>query len=91
MKNVGGLVKIGIMLAGIILGAIAGEAVEYTIWTTGDFAVSYCAEQDDVPPEWHEICLENLGNYNEVKPIFQIIGVIVGLLVAVAVVKRLFD
>ncbi len=90
MKNVDGLIKIGIMLAGIVLGAMAGEAAEYTIWMTGDFAVSYCAEQD-VPPEWHEICLKNLGNYNEVKPIFQIIGVIVGLLVAVTVVKRLFD
>ena len=32
-----------------------------------------------------------LGNYNEVKPIFQLIDVIVGLLVAVTVVKRLFD
>lgn len=90
MINVDGLVKIGIMLAGIVLGAMAGEAAEYVIWTTGNFAVSYCAEQD-VPPEWHEICLKNLGNYNEVKPIFQIIGVVGGLLVAVAVVKRLFD
>ena len=90
MKNVDGLLKIGIMLAGIVLGAMAGEATEYVIWTTGNFAVSYCAEQD-IPLEWHEICLKNLGNYNEVKPIFQIIGVIGGLLVAVAVVKRLFD
>ena len=79
-----------IMIAGIVLGAMAGEAAEYVIWTTGDFAVSYCAEQD-VPAEWHEICLKNLGNYNEVKPIFQIIGVIGGLLVAVTVVKRLYD
>jgi hypothetical protein len=90
MNNIDGLVKIGMMLAGIVLGAMAGEAAEYVIWTTGDFAVSYCAEQD-VPSEWHEICLKNLGNYNEVKPIFQIIGVIGGLLVAVTVVKRLFD
>jgi hypothetical protein len=90
MNNMEGLVKIGIMLAGIVLGAMAGEAAEYIIWTTGDFAVSYCAEQD-VPPEWHEICLKNLGNYNEVKPAFQIVGVIVGLVVSVIVVKRLFD
>ena len=69
---------------------MAGEAAEYVIWTTGDFVVSYCAEQD-VPPEWHEICLKNLGNYNEVKPIFRTIGVVGGLLVAVAMVKRLFD
>jgi hypothetical protein len=87
--NYDGLIKIGIMLAGIVLGAMAGEAVEYIIWTTGDFAVSYCAEQD-VPLEWQEICLKNLGNYNEVKPVFQIIGVIGGLLVAVTVVKKLF-
>jgi len=85
-----GLVKIGMMLVGILLGAMAGELTQYVIWTTGDFAVSYCAEQD-VPLEWHEICLKNLGNYNEVKPIFQIIGVIGGLLVAVTFVKRLFD
>lgn len=69
---------------------MAGEAAEYVIWTTGDFAVLYCTEQD-VPPEWHEICLKNLGNYNEVKPVFQIIGVIGGLLVPVTVVKELFD
>ena len=90
MINIDGLVKIGIMLAGIVLGAMAGEASEYVIWTTGDFAVSYCAEQD-IPPEWHEICLKNLGNYNEFKPVFQIIGVILGLVVSVTVVKRLFD
>ena len=90
MINLDGLVKIGIMLAGIVLGAMAGEAVEYVIWTTGDFAVSYCVEQD-VPPEWHEICLKNLGNYNEVKPAFQLVGVIVGLVVSVMVVKKLFD
>ena len=90
MINIDGLVKIGIMLAGIVLGAMAGEVVEYTIWTTGDFAVSYCATQG-VPLEWHEICLKNLGNYNEFKPVFQIIGVIVGLVVSVIVVKRLFD
>ena len=90
MINIDGLVKIGIMLAGIVLGAMGGELTEYVIWTTGDFAVSYCAEQD-VPPEWLEICLKNLGNYNEVKPAFQLVGVIVGLLVSVTVVKRLFD
>ena len=90
MINIDGLVKIGIMLAGIVLGAMGGELVEYVIWTTGDFAVSYCATQD-VPPEWLEMCLKNLGNYNEVKPAFQLVGVIVGLIVAVTAVKRLFD
>jgi hypothetical protein len=90
MTNIDGLVKIGIMLAGIVLGAMGGELVEYVIWTTGDFTVSYCATQD-VPPEWLEMCLKNLGNYNEVKPAFQLVGVIVGLLVAVTAVKRLFD
>ena len=90
MINIDGLVKIGIMLAGIVLGAMAGEVIEYIIWTTGDFAVSYCSTQD-VPPEWHETCLKNLGNYNEFKPVFQIIGVILGLVVSVIVVKKLFD
>ena len=90
MINIDGSVKIGIMLAGIVLDAMAGEAAEYVIWTTGDFAVLYCAEQD-VSPEWREICLKNLGIYNEVKLIFQIIGVIGGLLVAVIAVKRIFD
>ena len=31
MRNVDGLVKIGIMLAGIVLGAMVGEAAEYVI------------------------------------------------------------
>ena len=36
MINIGGLVKIGIMLAGIVLGAMAGEVAKYVIWTIGD-------------------------------------------------------
>ena len=31
MINIDGLVKIGIMLAGIVLGAMAGETTEYII------------------------------------------------------------
>ena len=54
------------------------------------FAVSYCVEQD-MSLECREICLKNLGSYNEVNLIFQIIGVIGGLLVAVIAVKRIFD
>ncbi len=36
MINICGLVKIGIMFAGIVLGAMAGEVAEYVIWITGD-------------------------------------------------------
>ncbi len=90
MINTDGIVKIGIMLAGIVLGAWAGELAEYVIWTVGDYAVPYCAGQN-LPPEWYELCLKNLGNYNEVKPFFQLAGVLVGLVVSVTAVKRLFD
>jgi|APSaa5957512535_1039671.scaffolds.fasta_scaffold326830_1 hypothetical protein len=89
MINTKGIFKTIVMLFGIVLGAGAGELVEYVIWTTGNFAVSYCAEQD-VPLEYHEMCLKNLGNYNEFKPFFQLVGVIVGLIVAVTAVNRFF-
>ena len=87
--NYDGLKKIGIMLAGIVVGVIGAEAVGIAIWSSGDIVVSYCAEQD-IPPAWHEQCIKNLGNYNEIRPIFQIVGVIVGLVVAVTAVKKLF-
>ncbi len=93
MINTKGIFKTAVMLFGIVLGAGAGELVEYVIWTVGDYAGPYCAEQN-LLPEYHEICLKNLGNYNEFKPFFQLVGVIVGLIVglivAVTGVNRFF-
>ncbi|MGY5139939.1 MAG: hypothetical protein ACW9W9_00885 [Candidatus Nitrosopumilus sp. Bin_571-38] len=89
MMNTQGIFKTVVMLFGIVLGAGAGELVEYVIWIVGDYAVPYCTEQD-LPSEYHEMCLKNLGNYNEYKPYFQLVGVIVGLIVAVAGVNRFF-
>ena len=84
-----GMFKTVVMLFGIVLGAGAGELVEYVIWIVGDYTGPYCAEQN-LSPEYHEMCLKNLGNYNEFKPFFQLVGVIVGLIVAVAGVNRFF-
>ena len=89
MINKKGIFKTVVMLFGIILGAGAGELVQYVIWTVGDFAVPYCAEQD-IPNEWYAMCLKNLGNYNEFNLFFQLVGVIVGLIVAVTAVNRFF-
>jgi hypothetical protein len=89
MINTKGIFKTTVMLFGIVLGAGAGELVEYVIWTVGDYAGPYCAEQN-LPLEYHEICLKNLGNYNEFKPFFQLAGVVAGLIIAVTGVNRFF-
>ncbi len=89
MINTIGIKKIGIMLLGIVLGAWLGELTQYVIWTVGDFAVPYCAA--NAPPEWHETCLKNLGNYNEFKIYFQLVGVIVGVAASITAVKKIFD
>ena len=89
MTNTDGIKKIGIMLLGIALGAGAGELSQYIIWSVGDFAVPYCVA--NAPAEWHETCLKNLGNYNEFKSYFQIVGIIVGVAVSITAIKKIFD
>lgn len=82
------IIKIGVIVMGAILGAPLGELGEYILWSVGDYAVAYC-ETQNLPPAWHDQCINNLGNYNDYKPIFQLSGSIIGLIVGIGIASKL--